>query len=353
MNKHSHDHKDGFVPKQLLKKLAEDGSEEAKKTLMKMNSIMEKGDEFKKKNESVNSFFDDSANKSERFIYDSENTENFQWKLKLSEGQNPSDDEIVNIVYDYCGLTLEYFKTKFGRNSIDDRGMNLINNIHYDKKLNNAFWYMDQMSYGDGDGEDFISFARSIDVIAHELSHGVTEYINQLKYEHQSGALNEHFSDVMGSAVKQYVKGQTAKNADWLIGDEIIGPKFPGIALRSMREPGTANKYDFQPSHFSKYVKLPNNDDNDWGGVHLYSGIPNRAFYLVAMEIGTDAAAFLWYKAFQNKNIIHPEATFQEAFEAILSTSEALIQQTQLPREATEIVRNAFKQVGIGSLVTV
>ncbi|WP_369436000.1 M4 family metallopeptidase [Lysinibacillus fusiformis] len=179
------------------------------------------------------------------------------------------------------------------------------------------------------------------------MAHGMTEFINELVYEHQSGALNEHFSDVLGSAVKQHVKGQTAKTADWLIGDEIVGPEFPGKALRSMKNPGTASQFDHQPANFGEYKELPLSNDN--GGVHLYSGIPNKAFVLVSLEIGTDQAAFLWYTAFQNKQIIHPNATFEEAFEAIVHAADMLTSQGKLPQQAVDAVKNAFHEVGIPS----
>ncbi|MFC9539061.1 M4 family metallopeptidase [Lysinibacillus sp. NPDC056959] len=280
-------------------------------------------------------------------MYDSANTTIFKKKLVRKEGDPPTSDESVNFAYDLCGQTLDYFKNKLGRNSLDNEGMNLISNVHYDKDLNNAMWVpsVQQMAFGDGDGKLFINFTRSIDVIAHEMAHAVTEFNNDLEYKHQSGALNEHFSDVIGSAVKQHVKGQTAENADWLIGDEIIGPEFPGKALRSMKDPGTAYRFDHQPAHFDDYKELPLSNDN--GGVHLYSGIPNKAFVLVSLEIGTDQAAFLWYTAFQNKQIIHRNATFEEAFEAIVQTAEILTGQGKLPQQAVDAVKSAFREVGI------
>ncbi|ALP36162.1 protease [Paenibacillus sp. IHB B 3084] len=274
--------------------------------------------------------------------------------MERKEGDLPAQDEVVNITYDFCGKTLEYFKNKLDRNSIDGQGMDVICNVHFnddpsEKGLNNAFWVGDQLALGDGDGRTFINLARSIDVVAHEFAHGVTQSVNELIYERQSGALNEHFSDVIGTAVQQYVKGQNAQTADWLIGDEIVGPAWPGKALRSMKTPGTASEIDDQPDHMRDYKKLPLSKDN--GGVHIYSGIPNKAFFHVAMDIGTDAAAFLWYTAWHDRENIHPRATFLEAFKAILKAAEALVEKGKLPAKTIDSVKSAFEEVGITSLV--
>lgn len=179
--------------------------------------------------------------------------------------------------------------------------MKLDSTVHYGEDYNNAFWNGTQMVYGDGDGEIFQRFTKSIDVIGHELSHGITQYEAALEYEGQAGALNESFSDVFGSLVKQYSLNQKADKADWLIGNGLFGRKVKGIALRSMKEPGTAYNdstigKDPQPGHMKDYV----NTTSDNGGVHINSGIPNRAFYLTAMEIGGYAwekAGKIWYVA--------------------------------------------------------
>ncbi|WDZ55419.1 M4 family metallopeptidase [Paenibacillus polymyxa] len=338
---HEHDRKDGFVPSYILEKLAERGNETAKETLIVTERIKK---EDLKKNE-VESIIAGAVGQSKRLNYDSETTEEMQRKLVRNEGDGPVQDQSVNNAYDFCGKTLEYYRNKLGLNSIDGRGMNVISNVHFGKNMLNAFWGQDQLSFGDGNGRDFKNFTNGIDVVAHECSHAVTQFMNELIYERQSGALNEHFSDVMGSAVKQYVKGQTAQTADWLIGDEIVGPEWPGIALRSMKAPGTASELDDQPAHMNDYRELPLSQDN--GGVHKYSGIPNKVFFLTAQAIGTDPAALLWFTAWHNREIIHPRATFVEAFRAIDLAAEQLVQQGKLPREAVEAVRNACREVGI------
>lgn len=336
----------------MIEQLADQGNKDAKKTLVDIEEFHRVTEDIKKNTES-NTLIAGVEEGGERFIYDSENTFEFERKLLRKEGDRPVTDEIANITYDFCGSAHDYLKHRLGRNSIDDKGMKIVCNIHFGNEMNNAFWYpqMNQLAFGDGDGRLFLNFARSADVVAHEIAHGVTQYVNHLDYVGQSGALNEHFSDVIGTAVQQFIKGQTAETADWLIGDEIVGPTFPGKAIRSMKNPGTAYKGDRQVAHMKDYKDLPESDDN--GGVHYYSGIPNRAFYLVATEIGTDKAAYLWYRAWHNKQIIHQRATFSEAFESILKTARLLIQEGKLPDKTVNCVENAFSEVGLYSFITV
>ena len=171
------------------------------------------------------------------------------------------------------------------------RAWSSIASVHYDQDYDNAFWNGDQMVFGDGDGVIFTGFTKALDVIGHELTHGVTQFTANLDYNAQSGALNESFSDVFGSLVKQYRNGEDTASADWLIGKGILAPGIHGVALRSMKAPGTAyddpklGGKDPQPADMSGYVDTA--DDN--GGVHLNSGIPNHAFFLLADQLGGNA----------------------------------------------------------------
>lgn len=249
-----------------------------------------------------------------RTIYDAKNGMTLPGKLVRGEGGPKSADRSVNEAYDGSGKTYDFYLKAFQRNSIDDRGMRLDSTVHYRRNFNNAFWNGQQMVYGDGDGQIFQRFTKSIDVIGHELTHGVTQYEAELVYQNQPGALNEHFSDVFGSLLKQYVKQQTAKQADWLIGEGMFAPSIHGVALRSMKAPGKAYNdpiigRDPQPAHMKNYVKTT----SDNGGVHINSGIPNRAFYEVAIALGGRAwerAGKIWYRTLIDK--IQPLTNFAE-----------------------------------------
>jgi Zn-dependent metalloprotease len=142
------------------------------------------------------------------------------------------------------------------------------------------------MVFGDGDGAICGRMTSSLDVIGHELAHGVTEDEAGLEYFGKSGALNESLSDVFGSLIEQHRRNQKADEADWLIGNEVWTPQIQGDALRSMKAPGTAYDdpligKDPQPAHMRDYVDTT----KDNGGVHINSGIPNHAFSAITARV--------------------------------------------------------------------
>jgi Zn-dependent metalloprotease len=222
-----------------------------------------------------------------------------------TENGAPSGDASVNQAFEGFGKTRTFYKDILARDSIDNHGMRLNGYVHYRSGYNNAFWDGQQMVFGDGDGQIFTDFTSSLDVIAHELTHGVTEHTAGLEYHNQPGALNESISDVFGSLVKQWSLNQTASQADWLIGSEVFTPDIQADALRSMKAPGSAYDNELlgkdpQPDHMDRYQDLPDNEEGDYGGVHINSGIPNKAFYLAATGIGGFAwqdAGAVWYQA--------------------------------------------------------
>lgn len=234
-----------------------------------------------------------------RQIYDAGGKITLPGTLVRAEGAPATDDVSATEAYDGLGDTWRFYHDVFGRNSIDDAGLSLIGSVHYSKKYDNAFWNGEQMVFGDGDGVIFGRFTVSVDVIGHELTHGVTQETAGLVYSGQPGALNESMSDVFGVLVKQYALGQTADQADWLIGAGLLAPGVKGRALRDMLHPGTAYDdphlgVDPQPADMAHFVKTT--DDN--GGVHINSGIPNRAFALAATTIGGHAwevAGRVWF----------------------------------------------------------
>jgi Zn-dependent metalloprotease len=231
---------------------------------------------------------------------------------------DPADaDSSVNAAFDGLGATRDFYWQVLQRNSIDGKGMRLDGYVHYGQAFNNAFWDSREMVFGDGDGRVFSDFTGALDVIAHELTHGVTEHTAGLDYHNQPGALNESISDAFGSVVKQWKLGQTAAQADWLIGADIFTPGVEADALRSMKAPGTAYNTpllggkDPQPDRMSNFVHLPDTDEDDNGGVHINSGIPNKAFYLAATGIGGnswEAPGIIWYEALKASS---PDTDFQ------------------------------------------
>ncbi len=333
----------GFIPPHMLRNLARAGVEEARYTIQQSRLARLKRAE---KLVDIETFRGEGTEgTAHREIYDSGSTFEQRVKLVRDEGAPATEDESVNQSYDYVGLVFDYFKEVLGRNSMDNLGMDIIVNVHYGEKYGNAFWDGDDISLGDGDGEIFTNFSKSLDVIAHELAHGVTEYTANFKYSGQSGALHEHFSDVFGSAISQKAAGQTADDADWLIGNEVMGPELYGESIRSMSEPGTAYENillgkDIQPAHMKDYYT----GTADNFGVHINSGIPNKAFYLVAREIETDVAVLIWYDALQK---LWPNASFNDAVVKIVESTRLLVKEGKVPQGSTQIVRKAFKEVGL------
>lgn len=237
-----------------------------------------------------------------RRIHDARDLEQLPGELVRAEGAPATEDDAVNEAYDGLGDTWRLYDEVFGRNSIDDAGMDLSGTVHFGLQYENAYWDGEQMVFGDGDGVLFNRFTVSVDVIGHELTHGVTGATADLEYRNQPGALNESISDVFGSLVKQYALGQSAAQADWLIGAGLLAADVDGVALRSMKAPGTAydderlGGKDPQPAHIRDYLRTA----SDNGGVHTNSGIPNHAFYLAAMGLGGNAwdrAGPIWYSA--------------------------------------------------------
>jgi Zn-dependent metalloprotease len=242
-----------------------------------------------------------------RTIYNANNGMDLPGTVVRAEKGGPSPDPAVNEAFDGLGATFDLYWQVFERDSIDDDGMPMTGVVHFGSQYNNAFWDGSQMVFGDGDGEIFNRFTIAVDVIGHELAHGVTEDEAGLYYFHQSGALNESLSDVFGTLVKQKLLNQTVDQADWLIGAGLLAPGVKGQALRSMKDPGSAYNdpvlgKDPQPGHMKDFVYTL----QDNGGVHINSGIPNRAFYLIASQLGGQAwtrAGKLWYYTLRDPRI--------------------------------------------------
>ena len=286
----------------------------------------------------VNSISSLQTGEKRRTVYDAGHKTRLPGKLVRGEGSAPVADKSVNQAYDSAGTTYDFYNQVMHRNSIDGKGLRIDSSVHYSVKYNNAFWNGQQMVYGDGDGKLFLGFTSALDVVAHELTHGVTQYTvpGGLTYEDQSGALNESISDSLGICCKQWFLKQTAAQADWLIGAGIMGAGA-GKALRSMSDPGNKSltwEGDDQPGTMAGYVQ--------GGDVHTNSGIPNHAFCLAAKGLGGSSwekAGPIWYKALP---LLTPNATFAEA-------AGATIQAAKLLFGAAEVaaVTKAWKDVGV------
>jgi Zn-dependent metalloprotease len=274
----------------------------------------------------------------QRTVYDQNHRQaQVPGKVARAEGQDPVADASINQAYDGLGATYDYYWTSYQRDSIDGQGLPLLGLVHYGSNYDNAFWdNAGHMFFGDGDGRLLTDTTVGIDVIGHELTHGVTQHEANLVYSGQSGALNESVSDVFGIQVKQRALGQTADQADWLIGAEIVGPELKP-ALRSMKAPGTAHPHDDQPADMDGYVP--------GGDVHTNSGIPNRAFSVVATTLGGnswDAAGPIWYAACTDPRL-SSTATFSQFARLTLQHAQQTYGETSAQAEAVSAGWEAVK----------
>ena len=281
-----------------------------------------------------------------RIVFDARHGSTLPGLHVRGEGEPRVRDVAVNEAYEASGRTYDYFRRVHGRFSIDDRGLRLESTVHYGNGYSNAQWDGRRMIYGDGDGKYFQRFTAALDVVAHELTHGVIQYTAALGYTNQSGALGEHFADVFGILAKQYAARQTALRADWTIGKGLFTKGVNGEGIRSMKAPGSAYDdpilgRDPQPAHMRGYVRT----SADGGGVHLNSGIPNHAFYQVATLLGGRAwevAGKIWYEVLVNR--LGPRARFQQCADATWAAAGDLFGAGSAPQEA---VLAGWKTVGI------
>jgi Zn-dependent metalloprotease len=284
---------------------------------------------------------------SSRVVHSANNTETLPGEVVRSDGDPPVDDLAVDEAFDSSGQVLDLFQSQFGRRSIDGRGGTVSITVHYGRDYDNAFWDGSQLVFGDGDGQIFERFTKPMDVMAHEFTHGVTQFTVGLAYQDQPGALNESISDVFASMAKQRMLDQSAAEADWLIAEGLFKPGINAKALRSMREPGTAYDdpqigRDLQVGSMADYVHTY----EDSGGVHINSGIPNRAFTLAALEIGGaswEKAGQVWYDTLVNGQL-SSQAGFESFAQATVSSAGRLF--TNDPSIA-ERIRSAWVEVGV------
>lgn len=333
-----------IIPPHMVDQVIQNGDENERAWALQ---TLRASEQFRGRREVVGAVsFMASTGQKRRTVYDAKQGGTLPGTLVRGEGEPPTGDPAADEAYDGAGATYDLYHDVFQRNSVDDRGLRLDSTVHYSMNYDNAFWNGSQMVYGDGDGKIFQRFTKAIEVIGHELTHGVTQYEAALVYSGQPGALNESFSDVFGILVKQYTLKQTAEQSDWIIGEGLFTPKINGVGIRSMKAPGTAYDdpllgKDPQPAHVKDLYT--GTDDN--GGVHINSGIPNYAFYLAATAIGGyawETAGKIWYIAL--RDVLRSKANFKRAANATIAVAGELYGSDSKEKQS---VQNAWQQVGV------
>ena len=333
------------VPSKLLRKLAEKAGDADRR---KMHSHLETTARLRTQRTAwelppeIPMLFEAPAAKKEktppyrRTIFDVGTDTRLPGRSVRVEGGKPVRDKAVNQVYDNTGITLDFFLKVFGRHSLDDRGMPVESAVHYGDHFSNAMWTGEQMVYGDGD-QHVGGFTQALDIIAHELTHGVVQHmvpgglgavrlaVKDREFEGQthalkgqSGALNESFSDVFGSMVKQWHAQEEAGQANWLLGENMLAPHY-GKAIRSLKDPGNRKLTWYEDDQFKTMAQYIDGAD-----VHDSSGIPSHAFYLTAKKIGGfswETAGPIWYHAMSR---LHSRASFADAAKATKESADSL-----------------------------
>ena len=279
-------------------------------------------------------------------IHSAGNEETLPGTVVRSEGDAATDDPAVNEAYAWTQQVWDLYEQQFDRRSYDGAGTTVTVTVHYGQNYDNAFWDGEQLVFGDGDGEIFERFTKPADVLAHEFSHGVVQYTSAFVYSGQPGALNESIADVFASMSVQHAAGQTADQATWLIGEGLFKPGINAKALRSMLEPGTA----YDDERLGKDPQVGSMDDyidtsEDNGGVHLNSGIPNRAFALAALAIGGhswERTGRVWYEALTSAEV-GAQTHFTGFAEATVAAAGRLFPDEEVPNQ----VRAAWIEVGV------
>ncbi|NKB67525.1 MAG: hypothetical protein GKR89_10720 [Candidatus Latescibacteria bacterium] len=256
----------------------------------------------------------------------------------VSSSDNSWSDPVAVSAHYYTNLVFEYFSTVHGRRGLDGRDGTVFSIIHVTNEgraLDNAFWNGGVIAYGDGD-RLFAPLAGALDVVAHELTHGIVAHTLGLEYRFQAGALNESLADIFAAMVDR---------DDWLLAEDVANPGvFPSGAARNMADPhngGQRGDFFWQPAHMDEYVELDLSQDN--GGVHINSGIPNRAAFLIAQALGREKTERIYYRVLAAR-YLNRRANFTD-----MRRAAALAAQDLFGDNGPEVqaVLAAFDEVGI------
>jgi Zn-dependent metalloprotease len=267
----------------------------------------------------------------ERRTYDAVQMTFLPGTLARTENTPPVADEVINAAHDHAGLVYDYFYTQFRRDSIDDEGMPIISTVHFAEGYNNAFWDGEQIVYGDGDAALFAPLSLSLDVVGHELAHGITERTARLYYSQEPGALNESFSDIFGVLID---------SANWEIGEAVYTPEIPGDSLRSAANPTIYG----DPAVWGEYLRASASNDN--GAIHSNSGILNHTAYLIGTTIGRAKTGQIFYRTLTQK--LTASSDFVVTRNLTIQSCQELIGTAGITARDCEDVRAAFIRSGIG-----
>jgi Zn-dependent metalloprotease len=279
-----------------------------------------------------------SEKQAKRLTHTCEHKTTLPGKLLLKDDLMVTTNAEAATAHKWTEVIKDFYVKFFNRNSIDGLGMDLVSSVNYDKDYNNAFWNSKQMVYGDGDGKIFLPLCNDLSVAGHEITHGVIERVCGLVYVAEPGALNESLADCFGIAIKHFHTNQISpRDARWLLGDDIVGSEFPGVALRSFKNEKAYNS-DPQPKHMkNKYKGFSDNM-----GVHINSGIPNHAFYLMCVRLNEPSFGSPIHILYKAMHKLGKYSNFKTFAKAVVQSAEEMY-----GKGVAEIVKSCYQDVGI------
>lgn len=252
----------------------------------------------------------------------------------------------------------QFLRTVLLRNNIDDRGGALISTVNCvvtdaspgHNEWRNAFWNSRQMVYGQvRHGNELLSLAANIDVVAHEIFHGVTEHTSRLEYAFQPGALNESYSDIFGTIIAN-AGVEDPRTWDWLLGERLLPGDRP---FRDLSDPARFG----QPAHMDDFQVLPDTQEGDWGGVHINSGIHNLAAFNLLTATHDDGTLIMppsevagaFYLALTQR--LSRTSQFSDSRRAVVASARTLLRRQAAVDQDRKVqaIEDAFDAVGISS----
>lgn len=343
-----------IIPKKILKNIVENDPDTKRKLAYKSIIADTKEKEYREKRKQISKNLLkgiepqglDRSHTEHLMIYDNKSSwdyiKNYVWE-EFKE-KHPIVTRPRRIFTRDFDKVYDLFHDHLNRESFDNKNATVNIFLKYGSNFPNAYWDGEVLAFGAGDRYYFNDFSKIYDVIGHEYGHAITQYESNLQYEMQSGALNEHISDVFGICAYQKKYNIPVDKSEWLIGKGIFTKRVNGKGLRTFKNELAYDDpiigRDEQPKFMSNYQHLPNNEDGDWGGVHINSGIPNHAFYLFNIKLGgkswLNGSLKTWYNSMLKNNGLSPNATFKE-----------FKQKTLLFTDKTEQLEKAWNEVGI------
>lgn len=363
-----------IIPKKILKKIAENDPDDRRRAFY-ADIVANQENKFRKKRKQIQDNLlnggivpdVDKAHTEHLLVYDNKAQWDFStqhlWEeyiekhppemMKKTKGRLPGKKAPRRTFTKDMDKIYDMFHDLLNRESFDNENATCNIFLKFGVNYPNAFWDGEYLAFGKGDGYYFRDFSKVFDIIAHEFGHAITQYESNLQYEMQAGALNESISDVFGICAYQRKYNLSVDKTNWMLSPNVFFKRVNAQGLRSFTEEPAYDDpvigKDEQPKFMSEYVDLPNDEENDWGGVHTNSGIPNHAFYKFNMKLGgkswANGSLDIWYHSMLKQNGLSAHATFKDFANKTLEVVPKIGKPWSI--DIVTKLEDAWKEVGI------